>query len=352
MTQPPAPQSSSSPSLDALIAALGLAPHEVQAFDPAHPRFDAARVLLVLAPQFEAARPLLRVRYAPDAVARVARANAVETTTVATLPLDADAWLLPSLRPEEDRASIEGLRGVMERLFAPDGCPWDREQTPQTLRRYLLEEAYELVDAIDRDDSAGMREELGDLFAHLFMQTALAQQAGRFTAEDVAAYAHAKFVRRHPHVFGDEEAGSNEELLDRWEAIKRTEREQDGAASEAPPPGALDSVPVAAPALQRIQSLMSRAQRAGLGAPPREALDAARAAIEVGDPLALLLAAVQLAEAHDLNAEEALREAAQRFTAAFVALEAESLARATSVEGLPPDRQRSAWEALDAPTAG
>jgi len=337
------------PSLDAVLAARGLAPHEVQAFDPAHPRFDAARGLLVLAPQMEAARPLVRARYAPATPARVVRGSTVEETTAATLALDAEAWHLPPLAPEDDRASIAGLRGVMERLFAPDGCPWDREQTPQTLRRYLLEEAYELVDAIDRDDAAGMREELGDLMAHLFMQTALAQQAGRFTAEDVAGYAHAKFVRRHPHVFGDEEAGSNQDLLDRWEAIKKAEREADGTAADAAPPGALDSVPKAAPALQRVQSLLSRAQRAGLAAPPIEVTAAARAALDAGDPLALLLAAVRLAEAADLNAEEALREAAQRFTAAFADLEARARATGVEVAALSAEPAAAVWDALDAP---
>ena len=301
----------------------------------------------MLAPQFEAARPLVRVRYAPSTPARVVRGSLVEDTVVATLPLDADAWLLPALAPEDDRAAIAGLRGVMERLFAPDGCPWDREQTPQTLRRYLLEEAYELVDAIDRDDVAGIREELGDLMAHLFMQTALAQQAGRFTAEDVAGYAHAKFVRRHPHVFGDEEAGSNQDLLDRWEAIKKTERAAEGA--EETPAGALDSVPQAAPALQRVQSLFSRARRAGLDDAPSSAADAARLAIEADAPLALLVAAVRLAEAADVNAEEALREAAQRFTAAFAALEALARERGVEVTALPADSRRTAWDALEAP---
>ena len=335
------------PSLDALTAAFDIAPHEVQVFDPAHPRFDAARGLIVLAPQFEAARPVVRQRYAPGTAARIARATGVETATIAALPVDADAWALPALAPEEDRASIAGLRGVMERLFAPDGCPWDREQTPQTLRRYLLEEMYEFVDAIDRDDAAGMREELGDLFAHLFMQTALAQQAGRFTAEEVAAYAHAKFVRRHPHVFGDEEAGTNEQLLDRWEAIKRAERSADGAAFEAPPAGALDSVPMAAPSLQRVQSLLSRAQRAGLDAPGATAADAARAAIEANDPVALLVAAVRLAESADVNAEEALREAAQRFMVAFADLEADARAQDVEVAALAADHHE-VWDALHA----
>lgn len=352
------------PSLDALAAALGLAAHEVQAFDPAHPRFDAARGLLVLPAHFEAARPLLRLRCAPSAAVRVVWSGTVEETTVATLPFDAHAWHLAPLAPEDDRASIAGLRGVMERLFAPDGCPWDREQTPQTLRRYLIEEAYELVDAIDRDDPAGMREELGDLMAHLFMQTALAQQAGRFTAEDVAAYAHAKFVRRHPHVFGDEEAGSNEELLDRWEAIKKAEREQairsggrpSGSAGEGPDagdaPGALDSVPRAAPALQRVQSLLSRAGRAGLAEPGPDPREAARAALDADDPLALLVAAVRLAKDADMDAEEALREAAQRFSSAFRDVEARARRDGVEIASLPAQAHRDVQDALLGPLAG
>ncbi|MEX2446799.1 MAG: MazG nucleotide pyrophosphohydrolase domain-containing protein, partial [Dehalococcoidia bacterium] len=308
-------------SLDALLDAFDLAPHEVQAFDPLHPRFDATRPLLVLAPQFEAARPVVRLRYPPQAAARTASDGRVEAATVAALPLDGDAWLLPALAPEEDRGSVDGLRRVMERLFAPDGCPWDREQTPQTLRRYLLEETYEFVDAIDRDDAPALREELGDLFAHLFMQTALAQQAGRFTAEDVAAYAHAKFVRRHPHVFGDEQAESNEVLVGRWEAIKRAEREAAGANAEETA-GALDSVPLAAPALQRTQLLLSRARSAGLGEPPATASETLRAAVDAGDPAAVLAAAVRFAAEHGVDAEEALRHAATRFVTAFQALEA------------------------------
>src|SRR5690606_34248986 len=107
---------------------------------------------VVLAAQVEAARPLVRARYRPDLDARVVLDGVVSTRKAAALPLDAEAWLLPALPPEADTRSIDGLRGVMERLFGPDGCPWDKEQTHATLRPYLLEEAYELVDAIDRND--------------------------------------------------------------------------------------------------------------------------------------------------------------------------------------------------------
>ena len=115
----------------------------------------------------------------------------------------------------------------MEHLFGPDGCPWDKEQTHATLRPYLLEEAYELVDAIDRDDMPGLREEIGDILAQMFMLTTIANLDGSFTLEDAAQSANEKFVRRHPHVFGDEAASSPASakvLNQRWDAIKAQER--------------------------------------------------------------------------------------------------------------------------------
>lgn len=334
------------PSLDAICAALDLAPHAVQAFDPAHPAFDVQRPLLVLPSQFEAARPELRRRYPPSKLARAVRSGSAETCDVAALPFDAEAWLLPALPPEEDLRALAGLRGVMERLFAPDGCPWDREQTHESLRHYLLEETYELVDAIDRGDPDGLREEIGDVFAHMFMQTALAQQAGTFTLEDVLEYATAKFVRRHPHVFGEEEAGTMEALLDRWESIKRAERAASGASDEKPQGGALDSIPLAAPALQRTQSLIGRAGTGGLTVAPVGAEEAARAALDASDVGALLFAAVRLARERGIDAEEALREASERFASAFRTLEASARASDGEVARADAARHAAVWLAV------
>ena len=334
------------PSLDAICAALDLAPHAVQAFDPAHPAFDAQRPLLVLPPQFEAARPEVRRRYPPSKIARVLRGDTTDETTVATLPFDTQAWLLPALAPEEDLRSLAGLRGVMERLFAPDGCPWDREQTHESLRRYLIEETYELVDAIDRGDPDGLREEIGDVLAHMFMQTALAQQAGTFTLEDVLEYATAKFVRRHPHVFGAEEAGSMEALLDRWEAIKRGERAAKDESAEMPPAGALDSIPLAAPALQRTQSLIGRAGTGGLAPATVGAAEVARAALDSSDVGALLFAAVRLARERGADAEEALRTTAERFVSAFRALETASRAAGSEPAARESAEHAAVWAAV------
>lgn len=314
--------SRTSTSLDALLDLLDLPPRAVQAFDPGHPHFNAARPLLVLPEEFGAAREVLAQRLPPEHAARAVQGGRVVAATVAELSREAAAWLIEPAPPESDLASIEGLRGVMERLFGPDGCPWDREQTHESLRKYFLEEAYEAVDAIDRGDLDGLREELGDVLAHIFMQTALAQQSGAFTAEEVAGAAARKMVRRHPHVFGDEVAGSQEELLRRWDELKAEERSN----GDEPGAQALDdvyaSVPLATPALTRAQDLLGRAQRAGEApeASPAEArvgvagaLDAlgpSPTADELGD---LLWAVVALARASDIDAEESLRLNATRF---------------------------------------
>ncbi|MDA1010609.1 MAG: hypothetical protein O2888_03945 [Chloroflexi bacterium] len=348
---PDAPETTSpAPSLDDIAAALGLAPHEVQTFDPAHPKFDAQRPLLVLQPQMEAARPLVRRRYRPDTLARVLH-NAVADATVATLPLDAHAWLMPALAPEEDRRSLEGLRGVMEHLFGPDGCPWDREQTHETLRTFLIEETYELVDAIDRGDMPGLREEVGDLLAHMFMQTTLAQLSGAFTLEDVLEYANEKFVRRHPHVFGPdagsgEEASTTDALLGQWERIKAEERAERGDAEDAPHEGALDSTPAAAPSLQRAQALLRRARRAGLADPPATARELLTAALAREDWAAALWSVALLAGDAEVDAEETLRQASAAFTRSFRELEAEARAAGIDVSDLPSERRALPWSAV------
>ena len=335
------------PSLDRIAKAFGLAPHELQVFDPAHPTFDAQRPLVVLAPQAEAARPLIRERYRPDLDARVLLDGVVRDATAAALPLDAEAWLLPALPPEADTRSIEGLRRVMERLFGPDGCPWDKEQTHATLRPYLLEEAYELVDAIDRADLPGLREEIGDILAQMFMLTTIADLDGAFSLEDAVQYANEKFVRRHPHVFGDEAAGTAEALNQRWDAITAQERAAREAAGDVEAiEGALDSIPVAAPSLQRAQSLVRRAGRAGLAGPGPPAREALRDALDRDDWSALLWSVAMLAAEEGFDAEETLREAAGRFTAAFRTLEAEARAGDLEVSALPEASHGTPWAAV------
>ena len=312
-------------SLDELIAVLGLAPHEVQVFDPAHPRFDAQRPLLVLGGQLEGARAAIAERYPASHRARAVAGGGVTDTRVEALAAHggASAWLLDPLEPEDDARSPQGLRAIIERLYAPGGCPWDREQTHETLRTYLLEETYEALEAIDSGDRLELRDELGDLLMQVFFHAAIAQEAGDFTLDDVYEAISRKMVRRHPHVFADGDASDPDTIWARWEEIKVEERAVAGKdTSEASP---LASVPTALPALQRAQSLLGRAQRAGLDeasaspigalADALEKLEAAAAAARGEQLGALLWAAAAYARSEDLDAETALREHATRFVA-------------------------------------
>jgi len=338
------------------MAVLALAPHQLHVFDPDHPRFDAQRPLLVLAPQFEAVRPHLAERYPAESEAQATTEGDAISTPVATLPTQASAWLLPALLPERDLRGIDGIRGIVERLFSPDGCPWDQAQTPETLATYFIEEAYELVDAIERGDPTEIREELGDVLAHVFMQTSVAQLAGDFTVEDVVEDIARKLVRRHPHVYGDVESDSPEEIERIWEQIKADERAERSARDPAAsrPESALDSVPGSAPSLVRADQLIGRAERAGLGAPPQpareqlvaalEALDAASGPTPRGAEIgAVLWAVVRLARDSEVDAEQALRLTANAFIERFRAVEDEARDAGQPLSELPPERRREPW---------
>ncbi len=314
------PRPHPAPGLDAVLVPLGLAPERVQSFDPLARRFDAARPLLVLPSAYAEARPLLDERYPSDHPARVVTGDGGRDVTVGVLPGDARAWLIAPLAPEQDHRALAGLRSIVERLYAPDGCPWDREQTHHSLRPYLLEESYEVAEAIDSGDLRSLREELGDLLVQILMHCAMAQEAAEFTLEEVVGEASHKMLRRHPHVFGDESADDAAALVERWDQIKAAER---SARGEGGPGAALDAVPRAAPALLRAAALQGRAERAGAPRPDgpaagrvREALREAESAgprdaeARLGD---LLWAVVALARERDVDAESALRAHAAAF---------------------------------------
>lgn len=188
-------------------------------------------------------------------------------------------------------SALDELVAVMDRLRSPGGCPWDAEQTHASLAPYALEEAYELVEAIEHDDRAGLREELGDLLLQVVFHARVAQEDADdpFDVQDVAADLVAKLVRRHPHVFADEQPAPDDEGRHvAWDRIKRAEKDRGSA---------LDGVPLALGALARTQKLVARAERAGL------AVDA-----PAGDDLgARLFALVREARAAGLDAEGELR---------------------------------------------
>ena len=205
-----------------------------------------------------------------------------------------------------DQPELERLVAVMARLRRPDGCPWDAEQTHESLVRYLLEETAELVEAIEAHDVPAMREELGDvLYQVLFHADLAAATPGEgFGIEDVARDTAAKMIGRHPHVFGDAEAGDADAVVEVWEAQKRREK--------ADRTSVLDGIPMAMPSLLLAEKLVGRAERAGLEVRPgREVPDDEDA---LGD---VLLDTVIAAAAKGLDAERALRSTLRRFTASI-----------------------------------
>jgi len=204
---------------------------------------------------------------------------------------------------------------ITERLRGPGGCPWDQEQTHETLAPHALEEVYELAEAIASGEVDALREELGDVLLQVLFHSQVAEDGGSFTIDDVAKAVAAKLVRRHPHVFGDVEVTGTAEVLANWEVLK--------AAEKPEREGIFDGVPVAQPALALVAKLQSRAERAGR-APPGDAearvraeLDRLAHAGEAGEHTAaigdLLAAVVTLARTHGVDPEHALRAAAQRF---------------------------------------
>ncbi len=248
---------------------------------------------------------------------------------------------------EQRGQNLPRLVEVMQSLLAPDGCPWDREQTLETLRPYVIEEAFEVVDAIDCGEPSLLREELGDLLLQIVFQAELARAAGWFGPNDVVDGICEKLVRRHPHVFGDEKADDAASALGNWERLKKQEKAGRGA---------LDGVPVALPALLRAVRVGEKAAAVGYDWPDvagarhkvdeelaelDEALDAEdlpRAEEELGD---VLFALSSLARKRGLDPEAALRGTLDRFSRRFS--EAESIARD---EGLALDEM--SHEALDA----
>jgi tetrapyrrole methylase family protein/MazG family protein len=227
---------------------------------------------------------------------------------------------------EDEKAIYQDLRAIVARLRAPDGCPWDREQTHASLRPHVIEEAYEVLAALDAGDTSKLPEELGDLMLQILLHTQIAEEAGEFSMADVLQGLADKLVRRHPHVFGDVNIKTADQVVEQWEQIKSTERE----AQES----ALSSVPGAMPALSYAHTLLRRAEAAGFAWPDKsdvldklteeiaelaEAPSPETALDELGD---ILLNVVNYARYLGLDAEEALRGAGHKFRRRFVTVEA------------------------------
>lgn len=249
------------------------------------------------------------------------------------------------------RPTFQDLVDLMAALRGPGGCPWDRQQTHQSLRPYLLEEAYEVLEAIDTQNHHRLREELGDLLLQVVFHAQIASERGEFIIHDVVAALHDKLVRRHPHVFGGVQGvDTPEEVKARWDALKQQER--------GPAPSALDGVSAALPALVRAQKLYQRASQVGFEWPDARAalekvyeelaeLDEAVAcrdftAIheEVGD---VLMTVVKVAAFAGVDAEQALRDACGKFTRRFRSLEQLASQRGQRIEQLSLPELEDLW---------
>ncbi|MCC7536664.1 MAG: nucleoside triphosphate pyrophosphohydrolase [Deltaproteobacteria bacterium] len=250
----------------------------------------------------------------------------------------------------QDGSSMPRLVSIMRRLLAPDGCPWDREQTLETLRAYVLEEAFEVVDAIDAGGGDPLREELGDLLLQIVFQGELARARGWFAIDDVVHAISEKLVRRHPHVFGEEKAGNAQEVLGRWESIKAKEKKGRGR---------LDGIPRAMPALLRALRTGEKAAMAGYdwhdaaGARAKvseelveldravESKDKARIEEELGDTL---FALANVARKLEVDPESALRTAVDKFAKRFSHAERAADETGRSLSDLDDAARDALWE--------
>ena len=249
----------------------------------------------------------------------------------------------------------ERMVALMARLRSPEGCPWDRKQTLHSLRRFILEEAYELVDAIEQDRDEAIREETGDLLLEVLFVSQICAERGLFTSSDVLEGLEAKMVRRHPHVFGDQSAESASEALAKWEEIKDAEKQAD-----SPVPGSLlGKIPRALPALVRAEKLSARAARVGFDWPSveqifdkldeeRRELDAARqsgstdaVAEELGD---LLFVVANISRHLGIDPELALKAANQKFEERFRHIEERLGADGRSPAESNLDEMEALWQ--------
>jgi len=322
-------------------AALQLVDALAPDIDPARPALvgqlygaDAAsRLKLELLEQYPPDHPVRLVIAAGGPGERVIDLRLVELDRGGT-PLDhLTSLYVPALTLTENVASFRGLTDIIARLRAPDGCPWDREQTHQSLRPYIIEEAYETLEAIERGDIDGLQEELGDLLLNILLQCQIAAEAEEFTARDVIRGIAEKLLRRHPHVFGDLTLSTAAEVLQNWEKLKSKERAEHTSM--------LKGLPLSLPALAYTRSLHERLSQLGLALD--EPLDTAGLS---HDARRFFELAVQSAAAGD-NPEELLRQANTAFREAFQRLEQHAWDRGhTGLADLPQHERSALWRSV------
>ena len=340
----------------ALVDALELVSTHVPPFPPSVPaiiaqiysRAVAAEVKLTLMAAYPDQHPVRLVQSAgmPDAV--------IEQIALFEIDRSSQIGLLTSLYvpPLKKTSSFEALQEIVARLRAPDGCPWDREQTHQSLRPFLLEEAYEAISALDAEDPAAIQEELGDLLLQIVLHAQIASEYGDFNMADILNGIHTKIVQRHPHVFGGLDLKDVEGVLRNWEKLKAAERVANGKSGAS----LLDGVALALPALAQADQYQSRAARVGFDwsdlqgviekvieelGEVQSSTDALERSQELGD---LLFAVVNLSRWYGVDAETALREANARFRARFIYMEAIAQAQGRDLSDLTMEELDALWQ--------
>lgn len=253
--------------------------------------------------------------------------------------------------PLGEGTSFEAFQEIVAHLRAPDGCPWDREQTHESLRTHLMEEAYETLDAIDSGDIGAMQEEFGDLLLQIVLHSQIASEEGEFTASDVIKGIYDKIIRRHPHVFGEIQVDGVANVLQNWEKLKEKERnEKEGEK------GLLDGVPQAMPALSQAQEYQDRAARVGFDWPVvdgvldkileevkeiKQAVNEEELSEELGD---LFFVLVNLARWKKIDAESALRETNKKFKNRFAYVEQGARQQERPLSSLTLEEMDALWE--------
>lgn len=319
----------------------------VPALPGRHARSGAREILLALYPRGHRLRSL-------------AGGDDRELGQLSEADLAGSAWLVPPLPLLDNLASPHGMAAISARLRAPDGCPWDRRQTHASLRPFVLEEAYETVDAIEHGSASDLAEELGDLFLQIILHAQLAAEEGEFDLTDVYRRLGAKIVRRHPHVFGDVEVADAAEVLRNWEAIKAGERTD--AGDDVSP---FSGIARALPALPASREIQERASSLGWDWPSidgvwekvAEEMDELHAAGDAGDEARdarlhelgdVLFATVNLARWMKLDPEEALRAANRRWIERYERVEALAASRGQELAELSPEAKDDLWNEVKA----
>jgi tetrapyrrole methylase family protein/MazG family protein len=342
--------------------------------EPTVPTLVLPAARLKLAVDGDAPRPLpgrhgSRGREAVEVVRRlypadhpVGRFGEPEGTTVGELSAAdlAGGIYLGPVAPVANAASPWGMPWISDRLRAPDGCPWDREQTHESLRNHLLEEAYEVYDALAAGASPELAGELGDLLLQIVLHAQLAAEAGVFDMTDVWTALATKIVRRHPHVFGEAEARTASDVNRQWERIKQGERAAAAADGGEAPRSALDGISRSLPALAASQEMQERASNLGYDWPSIdgvldkvreevgelvEAETAAERAEELGD---LLFVLVNVGRKSDIEVEAALRSANDKFRRRFRHVELAAATRGTALRDMTFEELDALWDAAKA----